>query len=137
MLGLVQLDAFPAQSFEATVTRVEEASQLTATGGTVFPVHLAFEETDEEILIGMQGDVGIEVSSVPSALTIPIEALFDEGGTSYVYIVEDGALARTEVEIGTLTETQVQILAGVSDGQTVALSGPTELVDGMAVTVAE
>ena len=39
-----------------------------------------------------------------------------------------GSRLVTQVEIGTLTETQVEILSGVEEGQTVALSGPTELV---------
>ena len=136
--GLVTLDAFAARSFEGAVVRIEESSRLTATGGTVFPVHVAIDPADEMVLIGMKGDVGIEVSSVPNALTIPIEALFDEGGTSYVYLVQsDGTLARTQVEIGTLTETKVEILSGVEAGDEVALSGPTELVDGMSVQPAE
>ena len=74
---------------------------------------------------------------MPNVLTIPIEALFDEGGTSFVYLVEDGMLARTEVEIGTLTETSVEVVSGVAEGDTVALSGAVELVDGMPVTLAE
>jgi multidrug efflux pump subunit AcrA (membrane-fusion protein) len=82
--------------------------------------------------------VDIEVSSVPSAITIPIEALFDEGGTSYAYVVQsDDTLARTQIEIGTLTETKVQVLAGLESGDVVALSGPVELIDGMPVQVAE
>ncbi len=138
MEGLVTLDAFPAQSFSGAVVRIEESSRLTATGGTVFPVHLAIEPIDEMVLIGMKGDVGIEVSSVPNAVTVPIEALFDEGGTTYVYVVQsDGTLARTQIEIGTLTETKVQVLSGVEAGAEVALSGPTELVDGMSVQAAE
>lgn len=138
MSGLVTLDAFAARSFEGSVVRIEESSRLTATGGTVFPVHIAIDPEDEAVLIGMKGDVGLEVSSVPNALTIPIEALFDEGGTSYVYVVtSEGTLARTQIEIGTLTETRVQVLAGIEADDEIALSGPTELVDGMTVQVAE
>jgi HlyD family secretion protein len=138
MEGLVTLDAFPARSFKGLVVRIEESSRLTATGGTVFPVHIAIEQDDEAVLIGMKGDVGVEVSSVTNALTIPVEALFDEGGTSYVYLVQsDDTLARSQIEIGTLTETKVEVLSGIEAGDEVALSGPVELVDGMRVQVAE
>ena len=44
---------------------------------------------------------------------------------------------RTKVEIGTITETRVEIISGVQPGDSVALSGPVELVDGMTVEIAE
>lgn len=132
MPGSITLDAF-ADPFESTVAQIKSAATLTATGGTVFPVYFEFGATESQILIGMKGDVQIEIDRVPNALTIPVEALFDEGGQTYVYLVRDGALKRTKVEVGTLTETQAQITSGAAEGDTVALSGPTELVDGMKV----
>jgi len=132
MNGLITLDAF-VDTFDSKVAQIKSAATLTATGGTVFPVSFDFGETDSDVLIGMKGDVRIEIDKVPGALTIPVEALFDEGGNTYVYLVKDGALDRVEVEVGTLTETEVQLTAGVNEGDTVALSGPTELVDGMKV----
>lgn len=137
MAGSVNLDAFSQSEITASVTEVMPAAQFTATGGTVFPVHLALQSPDEGLLIGMQGDVEIEVSSVPGAITIPIEALFDEGGTGYVYVVEGETLTRTEVEVGTITETRVQITSGIAEDVTVALSGPIELVDGMKISANE
>jgi len=132
MSGLITLDAF-ADPFESKVAQIKSAAVLTATGGTVFPVYFNLGETESDVLIGMKGDVQIEIDKVPGALTIPVEALFDEGGTTYVYQVESDVLKRVEVEVGTLTETQVQITSGLREGATVALSGPTELVDGMKV----
>jgi len=132
MNGLITLDAF-ADPFDSKVAQIKSAATLTATGGTVFPVYFEFGATDSDVLIGMKGDVRIEIDKVPGALTIPVEALFDEGGNTYVYIVEGDVLNRVEVEVGTLTETEVQLTSGVSEGDTVALSGPTELVDGMKV----
>jgi len=134
----VNLDAFSERTFDAVVVTVMPQATLTPTGGTVFPVYLAFEESTSDLLVGMKGDAEIEVSSVPGAVTIPVEALFDEGGTTFAYVVrDDDTLARTRVEVGTLTETRVQITGGLRPGDTVALSGATELVDGMKIERAE
>lgn len=137
MAGSVNLDAFSQSEIVAAVTEVMPSAQLTLTGGTVFPVHLAIQSPDEGLLIGMQGDVEIEVSSVPGAITIPIEALFDEGGTAYVYAVDGDVLTRTQVEVGTITETRAQITSGITEDVTVAPSGPIELVDGMKISANE
>lgn len=138
MIGRISLDAF-AEPFEAEVVEVRPAATMTATGGTVFPVYLDLSTVEADVYIGMKGDAAIEVDSVPGAVTIPVEALFDEGGDTFVYkVVSSGTgeeLERTRVEIGTMTDTEVQIVTGVAAGDSVALSGPSELVDRMPVSI--
>lgn len=131
----VTLDSFPGQEFPTTVTRVNPAAQATATGGTVFEVEIALEGTGKEILLGMKGDADIEVSSRGSALTVPVEALFSEGGTDFVYVVKAGKLVKTEITVGATTDTEVEVLEGLSEGDVVALSGSVQYADGMTVRV--
>ena len=71
----------------------------------------------------MKGDATIEVSSQAGAITIPVEALFSEGGTDYVYVVENGKLKKVEITVGATTDTDVEVVEGLEEGQTVALSG--------------
>jgi HlyD family secretion protein len=133
MTGEVRLDAFPGDAFSSRVIEVRSAAQQTATGGTVFPVDMSIDNKDKNLLIGMKGDADISVSSIGSALIIPVEALFDQNGKSYVYVVEGGRLAKTDITTGAITDTTVQILSGLEAGQVVALSGSVEYTDGMAV----
>ncbi len=137
MKATVRLDAFADRSFETTVSEIRPAAMLTPTGGTVFPVYLRLSGSEAPVLLGMKGDATIEVSLVEEATTIPIEALFDEVGESFVYIVKDDRLFRTSVEVGTLTETTVEVLSGVTAGEEVALSSETEFEDGMPVRVGQ
>lgn len=135
MNAKVTLDSFPGEEFTTTVVRINPVAQPTATGGTVFEVELALGDTTKDVLIGMKGDATIEVSSQAGALTIPVEALFSEGGTDYVYVVENGKLKKTEITVGATTDTEVEVLEGLSPGDVVALSGSTQYTDGMAVRV--
>lgn len=131
----VTLDAFPGEEISTTVLRINPAAQPTATGGTVFAVELEIAETELDVLIGMKGDAEIEVSSVGAAITIPVEALFSEGGTDYVYVVENNVLKKTEITVGATTDTEVEVLEGLDAGQVVALSGSTQYTDGMQVRI--
>lgn len=133
MPAKVTLDSFPGQEFITTVSRVNPAAQATATGGTIFAVELGLVDTDKDILIGMKGDAIIEVSSRGAALTVPVEALFSEGGTDYVYVIVDTKLKKTEITVGATTDTEVEILEGLEEGDVVALSGSTQYTDGMTV----
>lgn len=135
MKATVTLDAFSGKEFKTTVVRIKPAAQPTATGGTVFPVELAMSDTGQNILIGMKGDATIEVSSIESALTIPLEALFNENGQNFVYKVVSGTLAKTDITVGATTDTEVEVLKGLKADDVVALSGPTQYTDGMAVQV--
>lgn len=131
----ITLDAFPGETFKTKVTLLNPTAQPTATGGTIFAVELPLTDTGKNILIGMKGDATIKVSSTGAALTIPVEALFSEGGTDFVYVVENAKLKKTEITVGATTDTEVEVMQGLSDGQVVALSGSTQFTDGMAVRV--
>jgi HlyD family secretion protein len=132
----VTLDSFPGETFKTKVTHIDSAAQPTATGGTIFPVSLAIKDTGKNVLIGMKGDATIKVSSIPNALTIPLEALFNENGTNFVYKVEGGTkLAKTTIAVGATTDTQVEVVSGLNKGDQVALASPTTYTDGMTVRV--
>lgn len=135
MKATVTLDAFAGKEFKTTVLRIKPAAQPTATGGTIFPVELAMTDTGQNVLIGMKGDATIEVSSIASALTIPLEALFNENGQNFVYKVVDAKLIKTDITVGATTDTEVEVLKGLAADDVVALSGPTQYTDGMTVQV--
>lgn len=137
---VIRVDAFPLAELSGVVTRISPIAELTATGGTTFPVYIKLDDVpaDVDLRDGMQGDAEIEIEAISEAMTMPIEALFDEAGQTHVFVVTNGqTLARTEIEVGTMTETEVQVLAGLRDGDEIALSGPTELIDGLRVRPAE
>ncbi len=136
MAASVTLDAFSGDEFKSRVLSIGKAAQATATGGTIFPVDLEMADTGVDLLLGMKGDASIEVSAVSEAIVIPVEALFNENGKNYVYVVEsNNTLKKTEISVGATTETQVQVLKGLEVGDVVALSGPTQYTDGMTVRV--
>ena len=133
----VTLNAFPGQTFTGTVTSVGTLAATTLTGGTVFPFEVALDASDAALKVGMKGDASVELSVQTDALVVPIGALFSEGSSDYVFVVgADFVLTKTPVTVGTMTDALVEIVEGVSSGDTVALAGDTTLVDGMKITAA-
>jgi HlyD family secretion protein len=131
--GTVRLDAFPSDSLDAKVVTVKPTAIQTTTGGIAFPVLLSVSPGDKNLLLGMSGSVDIEVSAVSGAITVPIEALFDENGKKYVFVIEGGKVTKTEVTTGALTDARAQLLTGATTGQDVAVGNLSSLKDGMAV----
>lgn len=133
MTADVTLDSFAGQTFKTTVIRINPAAQPTATGGTIFQVELAMVDTGKTILLGMKGDATVQVSAVEGALTIPVEALFNENGQNYVYKVIDGKLVKANITVGATTDSQIEVVGGLKSGEVVALAGSTQYSDGMTV----
>ena len=132
MSAKVSLDAFVATTFTGKVKSIRATAVQTTTGGIAFPVLVAIDPTDR-ILLGMSGSVDIEVNAVSGALTVPIEAILDDAGKKYVFVVKADKVAKVEVTTGALTDTRAQVLTGLTAGDTVATNNLTALTDGMTV----
>lgn len=133
MTAKVSLDAFASKMFDGTVRTVRSTAIQTTTGGIAFPVLVYVNAADDRLLLGMSGSVDIEVNAVSGALTIPIEAVLDDAGKKYVFVVRSDKVSKVEITTGALTDNRAQVLTGISAGDTVATSKLTELKDGMTV----
>lgn len=133
----IKLDAFAGKEFKGSVKKISTSAQSTLTGGNIFLVEIEIVATEgSELRLGMKGDATIEVEKVPNALSLPIEAIFSEGGSEYVYVIDaDNKLVKTDIVAGTTTtQTSTEILEGVKEGDTVALAGSVAFAEGMRVT---
>ena len=134
MKASVTLDAFSAETFSGTVSVVRSTAVQTTTGGIAFPVLITVDEAGRRLLVGMSGSTDIEVSAVTGALVVPIESVLDDNGAKYVFkLSANNTVTKTKVTTGSLTDTEAQIVSGLSEGDTVVTSQLTTLKDGMAV----
>lgn len=133
MAAKVALDSFAVTTFPGKVKAIRSTAVQTTTGGIAFPVLVSVDSTDNKLLLGMSGSVDIEVSAVKGALTVPIEAILDDGGKKFVFLIKNDKASKVEVTTGALTDTRAEIISGVSAGDTVATSNLTALTDGMTV----
>lgn len=73
-----------------------------------------------------------------SILRVPADTVSRRGQLEYVYVVEEGKAWLRLVETGkSFPSGQVEIAAGLEDGETVVVDGASALVDGQPVTEAE
>ncbi|HUJ16317.1 MAG TPA: efflux RND transporter periplasmic adaptor subunit [Thermoanaerobaculia bacterium] len=79
--------------------------------------------------------VEIVVGEKIDALVIPRGALMRDDETRFVYQYAAGKAVRTPIQIGLIGPTEVEIVSGLREGDTVILPGGTMLHDGEAVKV--
>jgi HlyD family secretion protein len=99
---------------------------------------------DADGVLQPNANVAVTVTTAqhPHVLSIPREALHDEGSQHYVFRIVHNKLVRTPVQLGSparpaiVNLTQVEITGGLVEGDTVALNATTnrELSAGLEVT---
>ncbi len=123
----------PGVEYACTVAAILPSFSLQ---GVTSPVRLAFVGQKRIRQVGATVEALVTIRDVPDALEVPSEAIFQdpERGTFYVFAVgNDGLAHRTTVAVGIHNSSNVQILSGLSEGQTVITSGGYALSDGLAV----
>jgi RND family efflux transporter MFP subunit len=132
------LDAYPDWQIPSKVrTVIPTADRQKAT----VKVRISFLKLDPKIL----PDMGVKVtflgaepdtkSGAVPAVTIPNDAVREDGGKKVVFLVKDEKLERRAVTIGNTQGNSSEIVAGISSGDAVVVKGPAALHDGEAVQV--
>lgn len=80
-------------------------------------------DPDPEVKSGDYASVCLQNELKSNVITIPIKALFKEAGGNFVYRLKDGALERIDVEVGLISDIQVEIISGLEEGDVVYVQG--------------
>ncbi len=130
-------DAKPLQTWHGHISR---APTTVITYGTrnVGECIITVDDARGDLLPNTNVTVTVTTSQRFNVLSIPREALHTDGG-NYVYRVVSGKLVRTPVQVGVVNLTRVEIVSGLSEKDTVALSATSnrELTNGLPVKIAE
>jgi len=123
---LVGVDAFPDAELTGEVTYIAPVAE-TQSGVVLYPVTIRLAPTDPStgsgqgllVRAGMTTDVEIVTASQENALLVPLRAVHTEGGLAYVDRLAGGPVERVEVELGLMTDTEVEIASGLEEGDVV------------------
>lgn len=72
----------------------------------------------------MRAEATIVLDQVDDALTIPVQSVFSDGRLRYVYEPSGTKYERTPIKLGRRSETQAEVLAGLSAGDRVLVRAP-------------
>ena len=117
----VKVDAFPNREYKGRVTDVANIGQeLKRTGAKVFEVLITLAESDSILRPSMTTSNQIITAVYDNARYLPMEAVFSEDSTYYVYTPDR---KKREVEVGKANENHI-VVEGLENGTEVYLSIP-------------
>jgi macrolide-specific efflux system membrane fusion protein len=114
----VTFDSLPDKTFTGKVVTVDRIG-TTSNNVTTYPVVVQLDTNVEEILSNMAANVSIIVDSKSEVLLVPSSAVRVQGNQTLVRVLRKGQVQEVPVETGLSSETQTEIVSGLSEGEEV------------------
>lgn len=121
----VSVEAYPDLRLPATVSLVGALAQDDPgrAGTKFFPVTITLDRADARLRTGMTARVEIEVASLPSAIVVPRQAVFDRDGTPVCFVLQGRRPIRRAVRVVAANGLEAAV-EGLAAGDVVLLADP-------------
>lgn len=116
----ITFDAIEDKAFEGEVTKIGNSASVSG-GVAKYTVEVKVPK-DDQMKQGMNASATITIEEKDQILTLPMNALQEQGDRTFVYTEnsEDGTLSgEVEIETGLTDGNTVEITSGLSEGETV------------------
>ena len=122
----IRPDAYSDSSYTGKVERVANLAQNLDYKSKIkiFPVQILIDGQSKTLLPGLTISCKIIVSEISDVLFIPLESLFNEQGTDYVYIKSASGFKRRDVKTGSVNADYAIVREGLEENDIIALSNP-------------
>lgn len=133
MSAEVTLESYGEEIFPGTITMVaptvDQASRT-------FGVEITVPNPGNRILPGMFGRVNLDLGHAQRAV-VPDKAVEKQRGSgdNYVYIVRNGQIVYSKVQLGRRMGDKYEVISGVNPGETVVISEKSKLTNGTVVEI--
>lgn len=119
----IRLDAFSDRKLSGTVSKVAGMAASSYSSVQNYETIIVIDELPNELAIkpGMTAAVDILVGTYEDVVSVPIGAITEHFEQSYVYTMAAGKSERRPVKIGRTTHSFVEVVAGLEEGELVAL----------------
>jgi RND family efflux transporter MFP subunit len=128
----LRVDAFPDKSFTATVSRISPGVN---TQTRTFAFEALAPNSDALLKPGTFARVRLETSLVEQVMTIPYAAMQYRYGVYRAFAIDGDRLEARELKTGDRVGDRMEILAGLSTTDRVAVTEVDTLTDGMKIAV--
>jgi RND family efflux transporter MFP subunit len=126
----IAVDAYPGETFDATVRYVSPALRADQRALTVEAIA---QNRDGRLKPGLFATASIQQPAAAPALLVPATAVETVSGTARVYTIKDGKAAERIVTVGETVGDRVELTTGVTEGEVVAAAPKGHLADGVPV----
>jgi len=92
----------------------------------VFKVIIHLDHSDEGLKPAMTSNNDIVLANADNVISVPLNAVINEGGTKYVYLKTHGEIKKQEIQAGIENDESVLVVEGLNEGDLVLLEPPLQ-----------
>jgi len=117
----ISLDAIEDKTFEGKISFVSPLATIDENELSTYKVIIDFENPDEALIDGLVGEAEVISKEVVDVIKIPNSAVTRKDGKSLVYVDDNGVWEEREVKLGFTNGKEVEVLSGLSEGESVVV----------------
>ena len=120
MTVIVTVDAFPGVEVSGEVIEIAPTADVQS-GVVLYPVTVRLDSTELPLRSSMTVNVTFPIEERQDTLIVPFRAVETEGGQAYLTRVTATGSERVAVTMGLITDTQIEILSGIEEGDVITV----------------
>jgi multidrug efflux system membrane fusion protein len=120
---------------QALPGKLRELSPVAETATRTYTARISIPNAPADVRLGMTAYVTFSAATATPMLKVPLSALVQNQGGSAVWIVENGTVKLTPVQLAAPSGNDMLVASGINPGQTVVTAGVNLLKPGQKVTV--
>lgn len=101
----------------------------------LYPIEATVKNKDGHILPGMTALITVPEERIKESIILPTEAIVEDSEGTFIYVVKDDKVIKTEIEIKATQSDRSAIEAEISEGDQVVVNGQLTLSDGSKVNI--
>ena len=122
------------KSYEGSVTKIDGMATKNDSGAAVVGVDVSLDNPDDSVFLGVEAKIYVHMEKAEGAVTVPLEVINSDREGDFVYVEENGVVAKKRVTVGISSDSICEIKEGLKAGENVIFSNGMEFEEGMAVT---
>lgn len=122
--------------YEGEIAKINRMATLNASNTPMVGVEVHLTNPDDKIILGLDAKLTVHTDSAQNTLLIPVEAINADKNGDFLYVIENGMVARRPITCGISSDEYTEVLEGVTEEDQIIVNSLTgiSLEEGMAVT---
>ncbi|UZR98526.1 efflux RND transporter periplasmic adaptor subunit [Chondrinema litorale] len=123
---------------ESHIGKIIEVSGAADITTRAFTVVIEVPNPEASIKPGMIAEIELSSNQEKSIITIPASSILNSPeGQTYVFIAKSGKAYRRDISIGSIYGDEIEVVTGLSTGESLVTGGQNKLTNGSIVSVTE
>ncbi len=123
-----------SKEYQGKVSKINKMAEKNSSGAAVVGAEIKITNPDSDVILGVEAKVVIGTAKAENAILIPVGAVNVDVDGEFVYVVdENGILTKQPIVTGISSDTMVQVLEGISEGEQIVTDVTADLQEGMSV----